>query len=128
MLNRKVQHRHALQTRAIGGSLRMGDNPYNDIDSELKKLSGLKNLVSLQLFNLNLGRVPVGVFELTGLEFLNLIYNQIDSIPEGFERMTSLKGLWLYDYKPLLTLKDIKPLRTVLPRGCEVKYTLERIK
>lgn len=102
--------------------LRIGANPYEDIDHELERLYGLESLRKLQITRLNYGGVPVGIRGLSQLEFLNLILNQIDTIDATlFEGLVNLQRVWLYDSEPLLKLKDIRKLQKVLPPRCQIK-------
>jgi internalin A len=103
--------------------LDISGNPFDSASFEIGKLIGLKKLRHLQVTGLGLTTVPDAVFEITGLQFLNLTDNLITELNlEGFRKLIHLDGVWLYGCVPPLETKDISALKRVLPRKCSISY------
>jgi internalin A len=97
--------------------LDISGNPFDSASFEIGKLIGLKKLRHLQVTGLGLTTVPDAVFEITGLQFLNLTDNLITELNlEGFRKLIHLDGVWLYGCVPPLETKDISQKGVAMAR------------
>jgi Leucine-rich repeat (LRR) protein len=82
--------------------LDISGNPFDSASFEIGKLIGAKKIATPSgYWGWGLTTVPDAVFEITGLQFLNLTDNLITELNlEGFRKLIHLDGVWLYGCVP----------------------------
>jgi len=79
----------------------------NIITDDIGRLNTLQNLTIIGLVQQPFGKFPVGIFKLNKLQLLNIQFSNFTSLPDSFDKLTSLK---------ILTLARNPNLGTSLPK------------
>jgi len=90
-------------------------------NNQLTDVKGLKKLNQLTWLELNGNKLTSvkGLENLTKLTYLDLVNNKLTELPEGLEKLTQLKSLYLHR-NPDLTKAQIDELQKALPK-CDIR-------